>query len=215
MVRLVSALLVALLTACDRSSDEAPPAPAPVPRQAGPPQQLSAADAERMLQEKALAGLRAILPDPKDARFSELRAGTAGAVCGRIDTEQPDGKRSGFRPFVVTPEGVGVISLTNQLMLNDPEDLFPDYYIQWCATPAELATLKISGDVNLMATAPEIPSDLPGQAELPVPAPETPAAAGPPPAPAPVPQPRPGAASSSELESFSKVVLRNQSSGKE
>jgi hypothetical protein len=202
--------LLLLLAGCDRSDDAPGDGGAPLPTAAaGRP--LTKEDAARMLQEKALIGLRAILPNPDDAMFAEVRPGTAGAVCGKIDTEQPDGKRSGFRPFVVTPEGVGVISLSPDIMLNDPEDIFPDYYIRWCATPAELATLKVAEEINLAAPVTEVPEDLaelaeaPPVVEVPVPTPPPAATAKAPAAPSP--------ANAGELESFSKVVIRGE--GKE
>lgn len=211
MIRRFAILMLAGLAACDRGEDDAATgAPAPAPSAAP---QVTKVDAGRMLQEKAAAGLRAILPDPDDARFADIRSGTAGAVCGKVDTEQPDGKRSGFRPFVVTPEGVGIISLTPTVMLNDPEDLFPDYYIRWCATPAELATLEVGTEINTAAPMTEVPADLPELGKLPEPG-ETPSAhpaevaAAPPTPPAP-------AASSSDLESFSKAVIRGQPAKRE
>ena len=188
-----------MLAACDRSDE---PISAPVAPTASPAAvpQANAADAARLLQEKAAAGLRAILPDPDDARYADLRAGTAGAVCGRVDTAQPDGERSGARPFVVTPDGVAVISLTPELMLNDPEDLFPDYYIRWCATTAELATLEVASDLNAAAPVTDLPADLPELAELPAPTADAPAPAS---GPAPAPP-------TSSLESFSKAVIRGE-----
>lgn len=205
IVKRLGVLTLALLAAaCDRNEEQPVDAGISPARPASAPQ-LTAADAERMLRDKAAAGLRAILPDPDDARYTDLRAGTAGAVCGRIDTEQPDGKRSGPRPFVVTPDGVAVISLTPTLMLNDPEDLFPDYYIRWCATPAELATLEVTSELNMAAPDIEMPPELAELADPPGPseplAPrETTAAAPESPAPAP----------SSNLESFSKAVIRGE-----
>jgi hypothetical protein len=196
---LLPALLLA--TACDRGEQAAAPPPAPVRPATGPV--VTQADAARLLQEKAAAGLRAILADPDDARYAELRPGTAGAVCGRIDTKQPDGKRTGFRPFVVTPEGVGVISLTPTVMLNDPEDIFPDYHIRWCATPEELVRLEVAPDLNAVASVTDVPADLPELAGLPVPAPTTPPAPETPAAPQ-----SPPPATTDNLESFSKAVLR-------
>lgn len=192
-----------LLAACDRGGDEASvdEAPRPQPAAVAP---VTKADAERMLRERAIAGLRAILPDPDEARFAELRAGAAGGVCGQIDTEQPDGKRSGFRPFVVTPEGVAIISLTSQLNLDDPEDLFPDYYIRWCASPAELSTLRITNTLDTTIPVTELPEDLAEAADLPPPVEPgniaAPVAAAPAAPTAPTP--------SGDLESFSKAVLR-------
>jgi hypothetical protein len=81
----------------------------------------------------------------------------------------PDGKPA-WRPFVVTPEGVAVVSTTPEVRITDPEDPFPDFYIRWCASPAELARLQpnmIGGETLGLGAdpptpeIPDVPPDLP------------------------------------------------------
>jgi hypothetical protein len=149
------------------------------------------------LEEKARAALGLIVRDPSTMRFGDLRAGAGGAICGRVETKQPDGK-PGVRPFVVTPEGVAVISTTAQVSITDPEDPFPDFHIRWCATPAELARLQpdmIGGETlgigassapppEIPDVPPDLPADLPPEpAEAPQERPAARAKAEPPPAP--------------------------------
>ncbi len=162
-----------LLAACKGGGD-APDEAAQQPggAQGGPPAATAAAAASNgQLEGKARAALSVIVRDPKSIRFGELKPGAAGAICGRVETRQPDGKLA-VHPFVVTPESVAVISTTPQVNLTDPEDPFPDFYIRWCATPAELARLQpsIVGGETLGIGAPppdipDVPPDLP--ADLP------------------------------------------------
>jgi hypothetical protein len=128
-------------------------------------------------------------------RFGNLRAGAAGSVCGDVEARQLDGKR-GVRPFVITPEGVAVVSSTAQVSIQDPEDPFPDFYIRWCASPAELARLQpgmVGGETlgigapppEIPDVPPDVPADLPvaPQMEAPKEAPAAQAKAEPPPRP--------------------------------
>jgi hypothetical protein len=97
-------------------------------------------------------------------------------------------------------------------MLNDPEDIFPDYYIRWCATPAELATLEVSAELNTAVPVTELPPDLPELAGVPDAPPAAPQAIEAP----PQAEPRPAApATSTDLESFSKAVIRGQGAKEE
>jgi hypothetical protein len=172
------------------------------------------------MQAKAAALIGAIAKDP---RFGDLSAGPLNAICGQVDSKQPNGKYSGFRPFVITPEGVAVISATPRIMFDDPADPFPDLYIRWCATPEEMQTIgpMIAKNTELPPPA-ELPPEtidpvpegnwgvVPGGAPLP-PAPpkavEAPASApkekAPPPA--PVVNRQPG-----DEDSFLKSVIRPQ-----
>lgn len=192
------ALLLLLLAGCDRSSDNQPnsrslPAGAAAPGAAQPAASATPAD---QLEQRARTALGAIVPDPKSMRFAALRAGTSNAVCGEVEAKQPDGKPA-VRPFVVTPEGVAVVSTTAEVRIDDPEDPFPDFHMRWCASPAELARLQsqmIGGETLGLGAAPPPPSEIPDvppdiPADLPMAAPslpERPAAqvkAGPPPKP--------------------------------
>jgi hypothetical protein len=93
------------------------------------------------LQARAVAALSSELPDPQSARYANVRKGAGEAICGDVDAKGVDGEYSGYRPFVVSPEGVAVVSRTRTVMFNDPGDLFPDAYIRWCAPPEELNSL--------------------------------------------------------------------------
>lgn len=202
-------LLLLALTGCD-SRDEAAPAPPEVgnAQPAALPAPGASAAPDR-LQARAEAALAAILSDP-DKRFANLRAGASNAVCGDVEAKQLDGKR-GVRPFVITPEGVAVVSTTAQVQLTDPEDPFPDFYIRWCASPAELARLQpnmVGGETLGLGAPPpdlpDVPPDLPIEAPLPPlagPIPERPAAQA-----KAVPPPRPPAPTSDD--SFFNAVAR-------
>ena len=209
-------LILLLLAGCDSSDSDEQASAGQAATGAGGPVPAAAQNPAVQLESRARGALGPIVSDPKSIRFAELKAGSAGSVCGRVEVKQPDGKPA-VRPFVVTPEGLAVISTASQLNLSDPEDPFPDFYIRWCASPAELAQLQpqmIGGDtLGLGASSspppdiPDLPPDLPGDIEpSPTPAPERPAAqakAEPPPRP-PVP---------TNEDSFFNVVARPE--GKE
>lgn len=159
------------------------------------------------LEARAKAALGAILTDP-DKRFGNLRAGASNAVCGDVEAKQLDGRR-GVRPFVITPEGVAVVSTTAQVQLTDPEDPFPDFYIRWCASPAELAQLQpnmIGGETLGLGAPPpdlpDVPADLPSDLPLPAPAEPEPVR----PAASTAPPPRPPAPTADD--SFFNAVAR-------
>lgn len=171
------------------------------------------------LQAKAETALAGITKEP---RFADLRGGPLNSVCGQVDSKLPNGKYAGFRPFLVTPEGVAVISAAPRIMFDDPADPFPDLYIRWCATPDEMQTIG-----PMIARSAEVPPPVelppetidpvpqgnwgvvPGGAPLPPPAPktiETPPASAKekaPPPPPPVVNRQPG-----DEDSFLKSVIR-------
>jgi hypothetical protein len=205
-------LILLLLAGCDSGAPEAelPQDGVAVPAAAAEaPGLLSPAQQAAQNRQRAAQALAAILFDPKSARYSDLIEGAAGAVCGRVDSRQADGKYAGPRPFVVTPEGVAVINTGTQVMFDDPEDIFPDFYIRWCASPEELR-----GIGPRIATAGGLP-DVPAAAEL---AEMVEAAPAPPPTAEP-PSPResakapPPAQPGGDEDSFSRAVLRNRSEG--
>jgi hypothetical protein len=172
-------LLLLALAGCD-ARDESAPAQSTSPMNGTQPGALPAVGASAspdQLAARAKAALDVIITDP-EMRFANVRAGAANAVCGDVEAKQPDGKR-GVRPFVITPEGVAVVSATQQVSIGDPEDPFPDFYIRWCASPAELARLQpnmIGGEtLGLGAPPPDIPDvppDLPTELPPPTPPPE-------------------------------------------
>ncbi len=191
-------LLSLLLAGCDSqgADEQGQTATLPAGAQSGA-QAGGASGGPAQFEGRARAALSAIVQDAQSARLANLRTGAAGALCGNVEAKQPDGKPA-FRPFVVTPEGVAVVSTTAEVKLTDPEDPFPDFYIRWCASPAELARLQpdmIGGETLGFGAAPpppeipDVPPDLPADlAEAPAVAPskERPAAqakAEPPPRP--------------------------------
>ncbi len=97
---------------------------------------LSAEEAAR-LRARAVAGLAGVLPGAAGAVYANVRSGSAGAVCGQVDA----GDSLGPRAFVVTPAGAAMLSPTSELRLEDPNDPFPDLYMQHCATTEELVRL--------------------------------------------------------------------------
>jgi hypothetical protein len=184
-MRWLAALL--LLSACGSKSDEAASGEGAVPAGLENLAEAGATQSPAQLQARAEAAIGAIAQDP---RFSEIRGGALNAVCGKVDSKLPSGKYGGAKPFVVTPEGVAVISATPRINFDDPADPFPDLYIRWCATPEEMQT--IGSTVARTAEAPPPPPELlpetidpvpsgnwgvvPGAAPPPPPTPKTPEA---------------------------------------
>lgn len=122
------------------------------------------------LEERVDRAMAAVLQDPGGARYRNLRAGLAGTVCGEVDPARKGGGHAGFRPFLVTPEGVGRVAAGPRLTFDDATDPFPDFYIRWCATPEELrrlepelrAAIARSGGTAPPPAFPEVPAaDMP------------------------------------------------------
>jgi hypothetical protein len=203
--------LLLLLSACGSKPDQSGNSKAePSLNELGV--RLPGAPAPEQLQAQAERGLAGVLLDPKDARYSNIRAGSAGAVCGEVDSRQENGRFGRPRPFAVTAEGVAVVSPTTRIRFGDPADLFPDFYIRWCATPEELAKLGPA-----VATE-EPPLDAPQdnaaamtETSAPPPAAEPP----PPPPPEPKAQPKEAPAPSAppkgrDEDSFFNAVIRKE-----
>jgi hypothetical protein len=156
------------LAGCDSGGDEQAETTAlPAGQQAAQAAGVAAADSA--IEARARQALGAIMPDSDTLRLADLRAGGSGAACGRAEIKGPDGKPA-WRPFVVTPEGVAVVSTTPEVRITDPEDPFPDFYIRWCASPAELARLQpnmVGGETLGLGAdpptpeIPDVPPDLP------------------------------------------------------
>ena len=89
------------------------------------------------LRARAAAALIMVLPGAVGAAYANVRSGSAGAICGEVDA----GNALGSRPFVVTPTGAAMLSPTSELRLEDPDDPFPDLYMQYCASAEELLRL--------------------------------------------------------------------------
>lgn len=182
-------LLLLLLAGCDARPDaggegnDGMPAPQP---EAGEPA-VGDRGADNLMRAKQALG--AILENPASARYSQVRSGAAGSVCGLVDA----------RPFVVTPEGVAVVSPAPKVMFDDPDDVFPDYYIRWCASSEELRRIGprvVAGPLPALPPIEEYP--LVPDAEMPAAPPEA------------LPPPAQGKAEppSAEEDSFSRAVLR-------
>lgn len=94
------------------------------------------------LEERVDRAMAAVLQDPAGARYRNVRAGLAGTVCGEVDPRRKGGGHTGFRPFLVTPEGVARVATAPRLTFEDPTDPFPDFYLRWCASAEELKRLE-------------------------------------------------------------------------
>ena len=133
---------------------------------AAPAGNAAAAAAGARLMPRVTAAMAVLLADPASALYSGVREGSAGSVCGSIAVPRTDGTHSPPVPFVVTPEGVALLSATPQLGWDAPEDPFPPAYARWCATPEELEEMRAR-----IAASPAPP---PPDEELPPPAEELP-----------------------------------------
>jgi hypothetical protein len=134
------------------------------------------------LRAQAVAALAGVLPGAAGAAYINVRSGSAGAICGEVDA----GDALGRRPFVVTPTGAAMLSPTPELRLEDPNDPFPDLYMQYCASTDELMRLSERMERVRPSDAPPSPlgggeTSLPGDdavaadgAEEPPPAPQGP-----------------------------------------
>jgi hypothetical protein len=210
-------LFLLLLAGCDsQSRDGGGGSPGMSTEEAALMEKLNAGvtpEDAAQLQARAAAALSAVLIDPGSARYASIRSGAAGAICGEVDSKQPNGKHGGMRPFLVTPQGVAVISTTPQVVFADPSDIFPDLYIEYCASPEELT--QLGPRLNEAARNPqdipiplaELPLDLPKDLPKALPPAEAPPARERS-APAPTPVPVAPRTTSPDDDSFSSAVLR-------
>lgn len=131
---------ILLLSACSQepadTGDEADAAAPPAEAQA------NVAGNPAALQERVDQAMAAVLQDPDGARYRNVRAGLAGTVCGEVNPRRTRGGHAGFRPFLLTPEGVARVAAAPRLTFDDATDTFPDFYIRWCATAEELKRLE-------------------------------------------------------------------------
>ncbi len=194
---------ILLLSACSQQPAE----PGDEADSAAPPE--AAASAENPagdaagLQDRVDRAMAAVLQDPAGARYRDVRPGLAGTVCGEVDPKRRGGGHTGFRPFLLTPEGVARVAASPRLTFDDPTDPFPDLYIRWCASAEELRRLEPElrrAIARAGEAAPPVEA-LPDASELdnlPAPAGTEPAAA-----PADEPEARPA-----DVDSFLKSVKR-------
>ena len=158
-----------------------------------------------VLQARVERAMSVILRDAKTARYANIRSGVARSVCGEVDSKQENGRYGGMRPFVVTPEGVALVSATAAIGFGDPADIFPDYYIRWCASPEELTRLGPAVRTPLPALPePGVPADIPDVPTL------DPAPGGPQGDPAPKARP-PAEPGADKDDSFFNSVVRQGS----
>ena len=114
------------------------------------------------LRARAIAALRALLPNADEAAYTRLRPGFVGAICGEVNAGDATGGRSGPRPFIVTADGAAILSPTATLRLEDPTDYFPSHYARYCASAEELR--RIDAQIEAMRPsdamlAPPAPAD--------------------------------------------------------
>ena len=204
-----SLLILLLLAACGSEEKSGGGGPAAAQSIAGLDVEPAVQSAAQ-LEERARAAIAVEALDASSARFANLRAGSGGSICGDVDAKGPDGKHAGFRPFAVSPEGVAVISSAARIMFDNPADMFPDFYIRYCASPEELPMLQRQMAAQLGKAAPADPLPVPE----PVPPGELPAddpVLTPPPPPPPTrpasPRP-PRAAPTGDEDSFFNAVIR-------
>jgi hypothetical protein len=200
-------LLGAALAACDNRAppDESGPA-APPPPEIANAAVPSGVD-EAALIERARTALATAIFHADTARLTNVREGSLGSVCGEVARPLGGGRFGEPLPFLVTRGGVAMVSSTPTVNLRNPDDLFPDVYVQMCASPAELTGMVAEMD----GAAPEPPPPL-----EPFAPPEPPAASAPDQPPAPVPgavpppaSPRPAAPpSTGPISNFSDAVIR-------
>jgi hypothetical protein len=142
------------------------------------------ADDPARLQDLVVRGMAGVLQDARNAQYRDLRAGVGGAACGYV---APKGApAAGFRPFVVTPDAIGVVGAAQAISFEDPDDLLADAWIRWCATPEELQRLGPTLQAAAAASAGS-PAAEPADSQLPPPGFQVPV----PPAPEPQPDPPP------------------------
>lgn len=198
-----TAAALLLLASCgsqDRTDSTAEPEAAADPA-ANLLAETSAEDPAR-LQARVTAAMAAVLRNPSSATYSNVRSGAGGSICGEVDLKGGKGGQAGPRPLLVTPQGAGFVSMAPSISFGDPSDPFPDLYIQYCATPAELRVLgpRLQG-VGVGSTFDAAPP--PDLSDLPPPDAEPPPAT-PEPAPAPGKARDPGP----EPDSFFDAVKR-------
>ena len=108
------------------------------------------------LRSRVQTALSGLVPSPMTARYANLRNGSAGAACGEVELVPG----APLHPFVVTADGVATVNTSAEIHLENPDDPFPDLYMQYCASVEELQRL---GDrlENVSTVAIPAPVDVP------------------------------------------------------
>ena len=210
MKRILPILL--LLAACD-SSNEVEQTSGVDPSELMPDLSVQSPAEVRQRIDAAFSG---VLTDPL---FTNVRATPLRSICGYVDHKDKDGRYQGPRPFLVTPDGLPLVSTSPQIMFEDADDIFPDFYIRWCATPEEMVRISslVAARRNAAPTTPEplLPDMIPVEplppppaqpAPVSVPAPKLEEKASAPPA-APTRQ-------SGDADSFFNAVIRKKNEQK-
>lgn len=205
-------LILLLLAGCDSQRDGNGDGAVPAAGGIGLEDPMANAGVDpALLQARAQTAVGAAILDPASARYANLREGSGGSICGDVNAKGEDGRLQGFRPFVVTPQGVAVVSSAATIAFDNPADIYPDFYLRYCAPLEELPTLhsKMAGGNSDLPPAPDAgppapldlpPLDLPTRA--PPPPPPPPSARQPA---APKPQPK-----AQDEDSFFNAVIRPQ-----
>lgn len=96
------------------------------------------------LRSRAKKAMEDVLFDPASAQYSSVRAGSNGAVCGKVNAKNRYGAYVGFKHFVVSPEGQVEISTYGDGLRSEPYSSFAAAYVERCATPTERKWYKES-----------------------------------------------------------------------
>jgi hypothetical protein len=152
----------------------------------------------------------AVLGAAKEPRYSNVRAGAGGAVCGEVSAAGEPA-----RPFIVTPDAVAVVAAQPRLDYADPSDFTADAYVRWCATPEELKAIQVEirraaadpANLAMPAAANAAGASVVTAAEPPPPPPTVEPVPAPPPAKPPGAR-SPAPAPAGDIDSFANAVRR-------
>jgi hypothetical protein len=180
-------LILLLLSGCDSKRDDHGGGAVPAASVAGleDPMVNSGGADPAALQERAQTAVSAAILDPASARYANVREGSGGSICGDVNAKGENGRLQGFRPFVVAPEGIAVVSSAATIMFDNPADMFPDFYLRYCAPLEDLPMLQR----KMAARTPDLPT--PPDSSLGTEPPSDFPSLGPPLAPPPPPPPVP------------------------
>ena len=122
------------------------------------------------LEARVVRAMGQILREPASGRYSGLRSGTGGSICGTVNLGQRVGGDLGSRPFVITPAGAALLSASSRVDVADALDPFVDAHMRWCASPEELRAIQENmRNILAPATLAPPPGELPELSPEPVP----------------------------------------------